>query len=131
LTLAEAKQLLTTLQQHLVEQQATVFVAAHPQCHDCGTALGIKGHHTRTFRTLFGTITLTSPRLYYCHGQPRKTRTFQPLNALVTEAASPELLFIEMKWASLVSYGLTAQALKDFLPVDATLNATTVQHCRA
>jgi hypothetical protein len=30
--------------------------------------------------------------------------------------------------ASLVSYGLTAQALKDFLPVDATLSATTIQN---
>jgi hypothetical protein len=44
-----------------------------------------------------------------------------------TEATAPELLFMETKWASLVSYGLTAQTLKDFLPVDATLNATTVQ----
>jgi len=35
---------------------------------------------------------------------------------------------IETKWASLVSYGLTAQALKDFRPVDVTLNATTVQN---
>ena len=35
---------------------------------------------------------------------------------------------METKWASLMSYGLTAQALKDFLPVDATLNATTVQN---
>jgi hypothetical protein len=35
---------------------------------------------------------------------------------------------METKWASLVSYGLTAQALKDFLPVDATLNATTIQN---
>jgi hypothetical protein len=41
---------------------------------------------------------------------------------------APELLFMETKWASLVSYGLTAQALKDFLPVDATLNATTIQN---
>ncbi len=35
---------------------------------------------------------------------------------------------METTCASLVSYGLTAQALKDFLPVDATLNATTVQN---
>jgi len=35
---------------------------------------------------------------------------------------------METKWASLVSYGLTAQVLKDFLPVDATLNAMTIQH---
>jgi hypothetical protein len=128
LTLAEAKQLLTTLQHHLVEQQASAFVEAHAQCADCGKALGVKGHDTRTLRTLFGTITLTSPRLYHCCCQRRKTTTFRPLNALLTDAVPPELLFMETKWASLVSYGLTAQALKDFLPVDATLNATTIQN---
>jgi hypothetical protein len=128
LTLAEAKQLLTTLQHHLVEQQACAFVEAHTQCADCGKALGVKGHDTRNLRTLFGTVTLTSPRLYHCRCQLRQTTTFRPLNALLTDAVAPELLFMETKWASLVSYGLTAQALKDFLPVDATLNATTVQN---
>jgi hypothetical protein len=73
-------------------------------------------------------VTLTSPRLYHCRCQRRKTTTFRPLNALLTDAVAPELLFMETKWASLVSYGLTAQALKDFLPVDATLNATTIQN---
>jgi hypothetical protein len=50
LTLAEAKAVLKRLQQHLVEQQATAFVAAHAQCDHCGTSLGIKEYHTRTFR---------------------------------------------------------------------------------
>jgi hypothetical protein len=112
LTLVEAKAILKTLQQRLVEQQATAFVAAHTQCDTCGKALGIKAYHTRTFHTLFGTVTLTSPRLYYCRCQRRKTTTFRPLNALLTDAVAPELLFMETKWASLVSYGLTAQALK-------------------
>jgi hypothetical protein len=94
----------------------------------CGKTLGIKGQPSRTFRTLFGTVTLTSPRLYHCPCQRRKTTTFRPLTALLTESVAPELLFMETKWASLMSYGLTAQALKDFLPVDATLNATTVQN---
>jgi hypothetical protein len=127
-TWAEAKSVLKTLQQHLVEQQATAFVAAHAQCDHCGKSLGIKGYYTRTFRTLFGTVTLTSPRLYHCRCRRRKTTTFRPRNALVTDAVAPKLLFMETKWASLVSYGLTAQALKDFLPVDATLNATTIQN---
>jgi hypothetical protein len=73
-------------------------------------------------------VTLTSPRLYHCRCQRRKTTTFRPLNALLTDSVAPELLFMETKWASLVSYGLTVQALKDFLPMDATLNATTVQN---
>ena len=69
LTLAEAKQLLATLQQHLVAQQAATFVAARAQCDHCGTTLQHKGQHTRMFRTLFGTVTLTSPRLYHCRCQ--------------------------------------------------------------
>jgi hypothetical protein len=128
LTLAEAKQLFTTLQHHLVEQQASTFVEAHAQCADCGKALGLKGHDTCALRTLFSTITLTSPRLYHCRCQPRQTTTFRPLNALLTDGVAPELLFMETKWASLISYGLIVQALKDFLPVDATLNASTIQN---
>jgi hypothetical protein len=122
------KQLLATLQQRLVAQQVATFVATRFQCDDCGATLQRKGQQTRTFRTLFGTVTLSSPRLYHCRCQRRKTTTFRPLTALLTESTAPELLFMETKWASLVSFSLTAQALKDFLPVDATLNATTVQN---
>lgn len=128
LTLAEAKQTLTVLQQRLVEPQTAACVAVHSPCEHGGKSLGIKGSHTRTFRTRFGTVTLTSPRVYQCRCQHRKTTTCRPLNALLTDTVAPELLFMETQWASLVSYGLTAQALKDFLPVDATLNATTVQN---
>jgi hypothetical protein len=89
LMLAEAKAVLKRLQQHLVERQATAFVAAHAQCDHCGKALGIKAYRTRTFRTLFGTITLTSPRLYHGRCQRRKTTTSRPLNALLTDAVAP------------------------------------------
>jgi hypothetical protein len=50
------------------------------------------------------------------------------LSALLTESVAPELLFIESKWSSLASYGLTVKALKDFLPLDATLTINTVRH---
>jgi hypothetical protein len=39
LTLTEAKQILTALQQQLVERQATAFVAAQAQCDRCGKGL--------------------------------------------------------------------------------------------
>lgn len=35
---------------------------------------------------------------------------------------------MESKWSSLASYGLTVKALKDFLPLDATLAINTVRH---
>jgi hypothetical protein len=49
------------------------------------------------------------------------------LTALLPEHTAPELLFMETKWASLVSYGLTVQALTDFLPIDETLSVSTVR----
>jgi hypothetical protein len=47
----------------------------------------------RTFRTLLGTVTLSSPRLYHCRCQRRKTTTFRPLTALATSMAEIRNLF--------------------------------------
>src|SRR5712692_8970445 len=128
LTLAEAKQLLTQLQQHVVAQQATAFVTMRSHCETCGTPLQLKEQTTRVLRTLFGTVLLPSPRLYHCRCRTSMMTTFRPLTALLTESTTPELLFMETKWASLISYGMTARVLKDFLPLDKTLNATTVHN---
>jgi hypothetical protein len=48
--------------------------------------------------------------------------------ALLSERASPELVFMETRWASLASYGMTVKALQDFLPVDEKLNVATVRN---
>jgi hypothetical protein len=128
LTLAEAKQLLIQLQQHVVAHQASLFVTTRSHCAACGTPLVRKEETTRVLRTLFGTVLLTSPRLYHCRCQPCTMITFRPLTELLSASTTPELLFLETKWASLISYGMTARVLKDFLPVDETLNATTIQN---
>jgi hypothetical protein len=83
----------------------------HSQCPDCGATLKAKNYTNRSFRTLFGTFTLPSPRLLHCICRRRKTTSFRPLAALLTESVSPELLFIETKWSSLASYGLTVNVL--------------------
>ena len=128
LTLAEAKQLLTQLQQHVVAQQARLFVTTRSHCAACGIPLVRKEETTRILRTLFGTVLLSSPRLYHCRCQPCAMTTFRPLTELLSASTTPELLFLETKWASLISYGMTARVLKDFLPIDATLNASTIQN---
>jgi len=128
LTLAEAKQLLTLLQKQLLEQQIAQYLETHSQCPDCGATLKAKGSTSRSFRTLFGTCKLPSPRLLHCPCRQRKTTSFRPLATLLTESVAPELLFMEAKWSSLASYGLTVKVLKDFLPLDATLAINTVRH---
>jgi hypothetical protein len=125
LTLAESKQLLKLIQKKLLQQQVDRYLKSHSQCPDCGAPLKAKNYTNRSFRTLFETFKLPSPRLRHCKCQRRKTSSFRPLSALLTESVAPELLFIESKWSSLASYGLTVKAFKDFLPLDATLG-----HCQ-
>jgi len=52
----------------------------------------------------------------------------RPLSALLTESVALELLYMEAKWSSLVSYGLGLDALQDFLPLDLTLDVKTVRY---
>jgi hypothetical protein len=47
------------------------------------------------------------------------------LNGWLPEHNSPELQYIETKWASLMSYGMTVDLLTDVLPVNECLNAET------
>jgi hypothetical protein len=93
LTLAESKQLLSTLQQHLLQQQVTTFLDTCSDCPDCGTPLHLKARSRRSFRTLFGTFQFDSPRLEYCDCTRRKTASFRPLSTLLTESVAPELLY--------------------------------------
>ena len=128
LTLAESKQLLSTLQRHLLQQQVDTFLDARSTCPDCGTPLKLKAHGSRALRTLFGTLKVYSPRLEHCDCTRRKTSSFRPLSALLTEPVAPELLYMEAKWSSLVSYGLSLDALQDFLPLDLSLDVKTVRY---
>jgi hypothetical protein len=85
LTLREAKQLLNTIQKRLLQHQVEAFLHGCSTCPDCGTPLKAKGYHTRSFRTLFGTFKLSSPRLFHCRCRRRKTTSFRPLASLLPE----------------------------------------------
>src|SRR3989449_1901598 len=128
LTLAESKQLLSTLQRQLLQQQINTFLDTRSTCPDCGTPLKLKARGSRSLRTLFGTLKFSSPRLEHCDCTRHKTSSFRPLSALLTESVTPELLYMEAKWSSLVSYGMSLDALQDFLPLDLSLDVKTVRY---
>jgi hypothetical protein len=124
-TLAEAKAILKRLQRQLVERQATAFVAAQAQCDSCGKAPGITAYHTRTFRTLFGIMTLTSPRFYHGRCQRRKTTTFRPLNGIVKLTAERKNCFHSAGISS-GSEGLTSHlGIYNGLEMSSTPHSTT------
>ena len=87
----------------VVEQQMTAYLKSQRPCAHCGHLQRSKGYHTTQVRTVFGTIPVRSLRLYQClcQSDPSDTaRTFSPLAVLLPESMTPELLFLETKWAS-------------------------------
>jgi hypothetical protein len=127
LTLAEGKAILKGIQQTLIQQQICSCLAPWRQCPDCGRRRHSKGYHNLSLRTVFGCLKLKSPRLHHCNCQQQETGTFSPLADLLPDHTTPELLFLETKWASLMSYGMTAKLLEDVLPMDDPLNAFTIR----
>jgi hypothetical protein len=127
LTLAEGKAILKALQAVVVEQQMTAYLETQRSCTQCGRRQRSKGSHTTQVRTVFGTISVKSPRLYQCPCQPHPTETYSPLAVLLPEHLTPELLFLETKWAALVSYGVTAELLHEVLPIDEALVPCTIR----
>ncbi len=71
---------------------------------------------------------MPNPRWEHCDCQPHTEKTFRPLAALLPERTSPELLYLETKWAALASYGVTTQVLHEVLPINQKHSAVTVRN---
>jgi hypothetical protein len=49
------------------------------------------------------------------------------LAQVLPERTTPELLFLETKWASLMSYGCTTELLQEVLPMDSPVHASMIR----
>ena len=97
LTLAEGKQLLREVQRRVVQQQATAFLATQTACPTCGRERSLKDHKTLGLRTLFGKLSLDSPRVRQCCRQSDGPASISPLTKLVSERSTPELQSLETR----------------------------------
>jgi hypothetical protein len=131
LSLAEGKILLAAAQQRVVERQTAAWLEQRRQCACCGRRLRSKDSYPIVFRTLFGNVGLASPRFRRCRciaaGAGAGAGSMTPLRELIVDHMAPERLYLETRWASLAPYAATAAMLADVLPVEATINATTIR----
>jgi len=128
LTLAEGKLILKNIQEGVVREQIHDDLARRRHCPDCGKVRHSKGHHDITIRTLFGNLELQSPRLEHCRCQPHEEKTFSPLQTVLPEHVSPEMLYLEVKWSSLLPYEVGCDLLHEVLPVNEKLSAVTIRN---
>jgi len=127
LTLAEGKNLLQNLQSSIVNQQVSEWLRVTRDCPICGSPRSLKGHHSLVCRTVFGRVELDSPRLRHCPCEKAEHCSFSPLSKRLSERTTPELAYLEAKWASLMSYGLTVEILSEVLPLEGQVNTTSVR----
>ena len=128
LNLAEAKEILAGIQNVLATEQVKEYVEQHSHCPECRIEYLHKDQPKIVYRTLFGKLTLKSPRFFNCTCQPSKSNTFSPLAKLLPNRTAPEFVYLQSKWPALMSYGMTASLLEEVLPLDKPVRTATLRH---
>jgi hypothetical protein len=128
LSLVESKSLLQRVQEFVVAEQVADDLERRLPCPDCCKLHTSKGQGSIEVKTVFGTVEVPNPRWHRCSCQPIGPSTFRPTTRWLSGQTSPELLYLETKWASLIPYAKVVELLKDVLPVAATLNQETVRN---
>ncbi|WP_051888025.1 ISKra4 family transposase [Caballeronia sordidicola] len=121
LTLAEGRALLAEVQSLLVSEQTAGWMERQLACDRCGSMLAHKDARSIVVRTVFGKVDVPSPRLWACscaakQGQPR--RSVSPLCKAVHRRVTPELEYLQAKWAAHLPYRQATELLREVLPLD-------------
>jgi|GEM_PF-2214294 len=129
LSLAEGRSLTYEAQRALVNVQAQVFVVASRICAQCGAALSIKAKHTIRYRTVFGKVSIESPQLRACKCRlDTGSKSLSPLALAIPLRVSPELEYLQVKWAAHLPYAVATALLKETLPVDQAISTAGLRN---
>ena len=125
LTLAEGRALLAKVQSILVSQQTASWTASQVACHRCGSKLAHTDSRLIVMRTVFGKVKVPSPRLWACGctGKPgERRRSASPLCSALPQRVTPELQYLQAKWAAHPSYRWATELLQEVLPLDKAIS---------
>ena len=128
MSLAEGKALLAAAQQHLLNSQCQGIASAHAHCEHCDARLGVKGWHQRQIRTVFGLVEVQSPCPRHCRCAGKAAgASFSPLTQVAPTSMTPELEYLQVKWAAHLSYATATALLSEVLPTADTISVSGVK----
>ena len=113
------------MQEFATAHQAAEDLQCGRHCPHCGERYRSKEAGTHTVNTMFGPVAVPNPRWHRCACQ-REGRTRSGQRRL-RGRSSPELLYVQTKWGSLIPFEKVAGLLKEVLPVSAATNHETVR----
>jgi hypothetical protein len=126
--LTEGKALLAGVQDFVVAQQASAELEQRRACPHCGGRYTSKDSGSTPVSTVFGRVEVPNPRWNRCGCQTEGPKTFRPMRTWLNGQTSPEMLYLETKWASLIPFARTRDFLKEVLPVANSVNPETVRN---
>jgi hypothetical protein len=127
LSLAEGKAILNGVQDFVASQQISEDLQRRRSCPNCGQRHHSQAAGTSTVETVFGPVAVPNPRWERCSCQREGPKTFRPNATWLKGRTSPERLYLETKWGSLIPDEKVADLLKEVLPVSTSTNHETVR----
>jgi hypothetical protein len=127
MNLKEGKALLAGVQDFVVAQQVHGHLERHRACPHCRGRYTSKDSGSTPVSTVFGRVEVPNPRWNRCACQAEGPHTFRPMRTWLNGQTSPEMLYLETKWASLIPFARVADLLKELLPVGDCVNQETVR----
>jgi hypothetical protein len=129
MNLSEGKALLAGVQDFVVAQQAHDHLERRRACPHCRERYTTKDSGSTAVSTVFGRVEVPNPRWNRCACQAdgHGPHTFRPMRTWLNGQTSPEMLYLETKWASLIPFARVADLLKEVLPVGDAVNQETVR----
>ena len=127
MNLSEGKALLAGVQDFVVAQQVNEHLKQRRDCLGCGKRYRNKDVGSTPVKTLFGRVDVLNPRWHRCTCRPEGPKTFRPTKEWLCGRTSPEMLYLETKWASLIPFARVAALLKEVLPVGDSTNQETIR----
>jgi len=83
--------------------------------------LSHKDSRSTFLRTIYGKVTVKSPRLWSCACQQTSSsprQVIHPLSKALPSRVTPELEYLQAKWAAHLPYRQATSMLKEVLPLD-------------
>ncbi len=128
MNLTEGKALLAGVQDCVVAHQVNEHLEQHRACLGCGKRHTNKDSGVSPVKTLFGRVNVLNPRCHRCTCQADGPKTFRPAKEWLCGRTTPEMLYLETKWASLLPFARVAALLKEVLPVSNSMNQETIRN---
>ena len=111
--LTEGKALLAGVQDFVVSQQAREELEQRRACPRCRRRYTTKDSGSTPVSTVFGRVEVPNPRWNRCDCQTEGPQTFRPMRTWLNGQTSPEMLYLETKWASLIPFARATDLLKE------------------